>query len=120
MKEKHFTILKVFIFSIVLILAAAFVCYPMIGGIPPYAGQNMDFNIAYEGIDLNFASAGLLRCVEGIGEKRALAIVEYRQKQNGFSAASELLEVPGIGMKLFEKIKDQVLVAGGALEYDAG
>ncbi len=41
----------------------------------------------------------------GIGESKALAIMEYR-KNKQFETIEEIKEVSGIGDSLFEKIKD--------------
>ncbi len=41
----------------------------------------------------------------GIGIKKAEAIVEYRTIVGGFKSLEELMEVDGIGRKIFEKIR---------------
>ena len=41
----------------------------------------------------------------GIGETKATAIIEYREK-NGFQSIEDLKKVSGIGDSTFEKIKD--------------
>jgi competence protein ComEA len=38
----------------------------------------------------------------------ASRIVEYRKKIGSFSSIEQLTEVPGIGNKLLEKIRDQL------------
>ena len=40
--------------------------------------------------------------VEGIGEKKALAIIEYRKQNGNFRTPEELTNVEGIGQKIFE------------------
>ena len=43
-----------------------------------------------------------------MGEKRAIAIIEYRKTHGGFKTLSELRHVPGIGEKVFKDIEDLV------------
>lgn len=56
-------------------------------------------------IKLNSASLVELRELSGVGEKKAAAIVDYRQKNGGFKTVDELRNVKGIGPKLLEKNK---------------
>ena len=51
-------------------------------------------------INLNTASAkDLLHVVKGIGKKRALAIVQYRQKHGQFRNITDLAAIKGIGLR---------------------
>jgi len=55
---------------------------------------------------INTATAEELSSVlPGIGEKKALAIVEYRELVGGFDSVDELIEVEGIGEKTLENIR---------------
>lgn len=56
-------------------------------------------------VKLNSAPVSELQQLHGIGEKKALAIIEYRQKNGGFKSIDELKNVKGIGPKLLEKNK---------------
>ena len=56
-------------------------------------------------ISLNQANVQQLQTLIGVGEKKAQAIVEYRQKNGGFKTVDELVNVKGIGPKLLEKNK---------------
>lgn len=61
-------------------------------------------------IDLNTADENELSSLNGIGEKRARAIIEYREKNGRFVSVDELINIDGIGQKLFESIKSRLTV----------
>jgi competence protein ComEA len=46
--------------------------------------------------------------LNGVGPSLAQRILDYRQKNGGFKTIDEIKLVPGIGDKLFEKIKDEI------------
>ena len=56
-------------------------------------------------LDLNQASAKELGSLPKIGEKTAARIVDYREKNGGFSTVDDLLNVRGIGSKTLEKLR---------------
>jgi competence ComEA-like helix-hairpin-helix protein len=64
-------------------------------------------------LDLNKADAVQLSQVPEIGAKLAPAIVAYRQSRGGFGSVEELLNVPGIGTKKLERIREWVYVEDG-------
>ncbi|MDQ5769324.1 ComEA family DNA-binding protein [Thiothrix subterranea] len=61
-----------------------------------------------ETVNINTADVAALDTLDGIGEKKAEAIVAYRTEHGEFKTLEDLKEVSGIGDKLFDKIKDQV------------
>jgi competence protein ComEA len=63
-------------------------------------------------ININTASAEELVALEGIGDKTAQNIVEYRDANGPFAAIEDIKNVKGIGDKKFEKIKENI-----AIEY---
>lgn len=61
-------------------------------------------------INLNTASLTELMTLSGIGEVKAQAIIDYRDKNGAFCSIEEIMNVSGIGSKTFEKIKDRITV----------
>ncbi len=61
-------------------------------------------------LSINRASAEELDTLPGIGPSLAQAILEYREEHGGFSTLEELMEVPGIGEKIFAELKDQIVL----------
>ena len=62
-------------------------------------------------ININRAEAWLLKALPGIGEVRAQAIIDYRQKNGQFRNINELTKVEGIGATTYENIKHLITVA---------
>ena len=61
-------------------------------------------------IDLNSASAAEMEALPGIGPALAAEIAAFREEHGRFSSVEEILEVPGIGDKKFEAIRDWITV----------
>ncbi|WP_019636790.1 ComEA family DNA-binding protein [Paenibacillus fonticola] len=59
-------------------------------------------------ISINTADYVQLQKIPGIGEKKAQAIVDYRNKQGSFISLSDLKKVKGIGDKVFQKMKPYI------------
>lgn len=59
-------------------------------------------------VSINAAGIGELQEIPGIGEKKAQAIVDYRNAHGPFGSVNELTNVKGIGDKLLEKMKPYV------------
>ncbi|NIP25038.1 MAG: helix-hairpin-helix domain-containing protein [Phycisphaerae bacterium] len=62
-----------------------------------------------ERININTASAKELAQLENVGPKYAVRIIEHRQKYGPFKLTEELMDVPGIGLRTFARIKDQII-----------
>lgn len=59
-------------------------------------------------ISINKATAEELTSLPGIGEAKASAILSYREKNGPFLSKEEIMEVSGIGEKLFGRMKDLI------------
>ena len=61
-------------------------------------------------VNLNTASINELTALKGIGEKKAQAIVDYREKQGKFTSVDQLEEVSGIGPATLDANRDMIIV----------
>ena len=69
------------------------------------------FVSAFAAINLNTADKAALESISGIGPAKANAIIKYREEQGSFKSVDELLNIKGIGPKIFKNIKDQVEIS---------
>lgn len=83
-------------FAALLMLLAVLAVPPVMGGETP--------------IDINKAPVAELVKINGIGNAKAQAIVEYREKNGAFKSVDELTMVQGIGAKTLERLRPQVTV----------
>ncbi|XZI55361.1 helix-hairpin-helix domain-containing protein [Clostridium perfringens] len=61
-------------------------------------------------ININTASKETLMTLNGIGESKAQAIIDYRDEIGGFKSVDDITNVSGIGEKTLEKIKDKISI----------
>lgn len=61
-------------------------------------------------IHINTADSAALQALPGIGEKRAEAILEYREANGPFSSVDDLTQVSGIGEGILGQIRELVTV----------
>jgi competence protein ComEA len=64
----------------------------------------------FKKININTASADELKDLKGIGEKKAAAIIEFRETNGNFKQPEDIMKVPGIGPKTFNANKDRIVV----------
>lgn len=69
--------------------------------------------VNYVGVDLNTASASLLRHVSGLNQLIARRVVEWREQNGRFVSRRQLLEVPGLGEATFTQAAGFLKIVGG-------
>jgi len=72
---------------------------------------SIDETEAPQKVNLNRAEVWLLQALPGIGETRAQAIIDYRQRNGQFGHISEITGVEGIGTATYEKIKHLITIS---------
>jgi len=63
-----------------------------------------------EKININTATAEQLTQLKGIGASHAAGIIAYREKNGPFQKPEDLMQVPRIGRKTFEKNEALIVV----------
>jgi len=63
-----------------------------------------------ERVNINTASADELQLLYRVGPKYADRIIEYRDKNGPFEKPEDIIKVPGIGQKTFERNRDRIIV----------
>lgn len=77
---------------------------PTVGG----GGESSDTNQGK--VNINTANKEELQKLDGIGDKKADKIIEYRQQHGQFKSADDLKNVNGFGDKTVARLKDQIAV----------
>jgi uncharacterized protein len=75
--------------------------------------------VNFVGVDLNRASAALLRHVSGLNQLIARRVVSWREQHGGFASRRQLLDVPGIGAATFTQAAGFLKVVDGDNPLDA-
>src|SRR5258708_26440558 len=74
--------------------------------------------VNFAGVELNSASAALLKHVSGINTRVANAIIKYREEHGAFKSREELQKVPGLGPATFVQSAGFLKVADGLEPLD--
>ncbi|MBV9689694.1 MAG: RNA-binding transcriptional accessory protein, partial [Ktedonobacteraceae bacterium] len=74
--------------------------------------------VNFAGVDLNVASAALLKHVSGINTRVANAIVKHREELGPFKSREELHNVPGLGPSTFVQAAGFLKIAHGVEPLD--
>lgn len=61
-------------------------------------------------VNINTAGKEELMTLPGIGESKAVTILQYREEHGSFQSVEELMEIPGIKEGVFNKIKSSIKV----------
>ena len=72
--------------------------------------ENTENNNNSKLININNATKEELLTISGIGESKALSIIEYRNTNGNFKSIEDIKNVSGIGDALFEKIKNNITI----------
>lgn len=78
--------------------------------VQPEGEEEPDSLLPGEIIDLNQADVYELQRLPGIGEKRAQAIVEYREEHGPFQSVEDITQVSGIGEAILSGFQEYVTV----------
>ncbi|MCB1602432.1 MAG: helix-hairpin-helix domain-containing protein [Lysobacterales bacterium] len=71
------------------------------------------FAAAAEPVNINTADASTIAAnLNGIGDAKARAIVEFRDKNGPFKSADELVKVKGVGLKTVDKNRELIRTSG--------
>jgi uncharacterized protein len=74
--------------------------------------------VNFAGVEVNSASAALLKHVSGINTRVANAIVKYREQHGAFKSRGEILKVSGLGPATFVQAAGFLKVANGVEPLD--
>jgi uncharacterized protein len=74
--------------------------------------------VNFAGVEVNSASAALLKHVSGVNSRVASAIVKYREQHGSFHSREELRKVPGLGPATFVQAAGFLKIANGLEPLD--
>jgi competence protein ComEA len=82
-----------------------------------YAAESVDKSpkatkalVKQQTININTADAAALTLLKGVGDKKAQAIIAYRDEHGAFQSVEELAEVKGIGDAIVNANRDIILL----------
>ena len=74
------------------------------------SNKNETSNVPAGKVNINTADSETLQTLDGIGEAKAKAIIEYRNKNGDFKNIEDIKNVSGIGDSVYEKIKENITI----------
>lgn len=81
-------------------------------GAASVAAETQPTETAKKVVNINTATATELTRLPRVGEKLAQRIVDHRQQKGAFRRAEDLMEVKGVGEKMFQTLKPYLAVSG--------
>ena len=100
------------IISCLIVLVAGLIWFPpfwQLGYAPADSRPFLEESAWEDRLDINCATVPELMLLPGIGEKRAEAIVAYREINGPYTSKEQLLNVQGIGPKIADDIANLVV-----------
>lgn len=70
--------------------------------------DNKNDSVKDDKVSINMGTKEELMALSGIGEAKAIAIIEYRNANGNFKLLEDLMKVSGIGELAYNKIKDNI------------
>jgi len=80
-------------------------CLVGLGATPGHADDKL--------VNINSATVAELTTLKGVGEAKAKAIVDHREKHGPFKSVDDLDQVSGIGDKLMSSLRSQITAGSG-------
>lgn len=102
MLAKRVSLVAYVFLSVVLLFSVPAAANQLIG---KPTSQTVKMAVATGRINVNTADVAVLTHLQGIGEKKAQAIIAYRKQNGPFRSFDDLMEVKGIGPAIIAKNK---------------
>jgi len=99
------TILLTFLILLVQVPASAVDQVPSAGG----EKGNMEI-IAHQKVNINTADTAHLTTLTGVGTQLAKRITEFRKQNGPFEKEEDIMQVKGVGKKVFDQNKDRIVL----------
>lgn len=80
--------------------------------------RTVEYCVNYVGVDVNTASKPLLSYISGIGETLAKRLIAYRNEHEGVDTKNQLLNVKGVGDKVFQQAAGFLRIKSGEHPLD--
>ena len=80
------------------------------GSLPKVSTVGRDISPPHGKFNLNTAAQEELERLPGIGPALAKRVIDYRYEKGGFESVEEIMEVKGIGKKIFAEIKGYLIL----------
>jgi len=102
---KASAILLTFLFLLIEVPASAVDQVASAGG----KKANMEI-IAHQKVNINTADTAGLTALTGVGTQLAKRITEFRKQNGPFQKAEDIMQVKGVGKKVFDQNKDRIVL----------
>jgi len=67
-------------------------------------------NSADQKVNINTADTERLTALKGVGQQLAQRITEFRKENGPFQKAEDIMQVKGVGSKVFDQNKDRIVL----------